>query len=106
MSIDKTGSATDDLVSSLDSAGIEQADAPDQPKPRLREAITTRAARVREVAPAQVRRAGSAVREKPAPTAGVLALAGGVIAVLLLRRRAARAQAVQPRRWVPARFQR
>ncbi|MFF5076108.1 hypothetical protein ACFY36_03590 [Actinoplanes sp. NPDC000266] len=39
-----------------------------------------------------------------APAAGALAAVGGVIALLLVRRRAARAKSRN--RWVPARFQR
>ncbi|GAA0471021.1 hypothetical protein Ade02nite_34320 [Paractinoplanes deccanensis] len=87
--------ADTDLVDA-GSSGADTSITPETTRPRLRQVLTA--------APAKVRQAGGAVRRKPAPTAGALALAGGVIAVLLLRRRAARAKAT--RRWVPARFQR
>ncbi|WP_249998770.1 hypothetical protein [Actinoplanes sp. M2I2] len=114
MSIEKTGSRTDELHTRADLPGTDLAGtgtpgderSPEKPRPRFRQAITTGAARVREAAPARARQAGGAVRQRKAPTAGILALAGGVIAALVLRRRAAQAKAAPARRWVPARFQR
>ncbi|MEV4347017.1 hypothetical protein AB0J83_21385 [Actinoplanes sp. NPDC049596] len=100
MSIDKTGSGTDELL-----APEDEATTPETPRPRLRHAVTTRAAQLRETAPAKVRQAGGAVRRKPVPAAGALAAVGAVIAVVLVRRRAAQAKAARSR-WVPARFQR
>jgi hypothetical protein len=113
MSIEKTGSRTDDLLSGPDlsrpgpdPSGPVPTD-PATTRPRLRRALTAGASRVRQSAPHRLRQAGGAVRQNPAPSAGVLALVGGVIAVLLVRRRAARSRAAQARnRWVPARFQR
>ncbi|SNY37241.1 hypothetical protein [Paractinoplanes atraurantiacus] len=66
---------------------------PETPRQRLRETIASGASK-----------APAAVRRNKVPAAGALAAVGGVIAVLLVRRRAARAKARS--RWVPARFQR
>ncbi|WP_127502111.1 hypothetical protein [Actinoplanes solisilvae] len=95
MSIETTGSSTD----------FTAPNPADTPRPRFSEALRASATKVREVAPAQARRAGGAVRRNPKPATGVLAVAGGVIAALLLRRRAAKAKAAR-NRWVPARFRR
>ncbi|WP_250036350.1 hypothetical protein [Paractinoplanes maris] len=96
MSIEKTSTRTDFPGTDLQEPGDPRS--PETPRPRIRQALTAGASRVRG--------AGSTVRQKPAPTAGVLALAGGVIAVLVLRRRAAQAKAAQTRQWMPARFRR
>jgi hypothetical protein len=106
MSMAKTGS-TNDLLSRPDHSGPDETPTPETTRPRLRHALTAGASRVRRVAPPRVRQASGAVRRNPMPTAGILTLIGGGIAVLILRRKAARARAAQARtRWVPARFQR
>ncbi|MEU8821207.1 hypothetical protein [Actinoplanes sp. NPDC048796] len=60
--------------------------------------------RLRETIAAGASQAPGAVRRNKVPAAGALAAVGGLIAVLLVRRRAARARSRS--RWVPARFQR
>jgi hypothetical protein len=101
MSIEKTAGSADDLVTT---SGYPD---PDATGPRLRQKISTGVARLRETAPAGARRAGTTVRQKPVPAAGALAVAGGVVALLIVRRRATRARAAQARkRWLPTRFQR
>jgi hypothetical protein len=107
MSIDKIGNGTEDRLTHSDLSAPVETRTPETPRPRVRQAIASGASRVRQAAPARVRQASGAVRRNPAPAAGMLALAGGVLAVLLVRRRAAQARtAKSTRRWVPARFQR
>ena len=101
MSIEKTAGTADELVTTAEYA------TPESTRPRLRQTISSGAARLRETAPDAARRVGATVRQKPVPAAGALAVAGGVVALLIMRRRATRAKAAPARkRWLPARFQR
>ncbi|MFI5497073.1 DUF3618 domain-containing protein [Actinoplanes sp. NPDC051859] len=79
------------------------------PRTRLRGALSnmkTKAAagtsRVQQATPQQVRRARQAVQSRPVPVAAATALtaAGTVAAVLISRRRAAKARAAR-NRWLP-----
>ena len=57
-----------------------------------------RLARVAAAAPQQARRAGQAAKSHPVPvSAGALSVVGAVLAVLLVRRRAAQTRAAQAR---------
>lgn len=79
--------------------------APEITWPRLRHSIRARGIRVREAIPPRVRRAGGTARQNPAPTASILASAGGVVAALIVRRRIAVTTFARARnRWVPAHF--
>jgi len=107
MSVEKTSSSADELLSVPEFPGPDPADSPDTTRSSLRRTITASGSRLREAAPRRARRAGDVVRHNPVTSAGVLALAGGMIAALVARRRVRRARAAQARKWwLPARFQR
>jgi hypothetical protein len=66
---------------------------------RARNAVATVKSSLK-AAPEQGRQAGRAVRSHPAPVAAVVSVVGAAVAVLIVRRRAAKARTAR-RAWLP-----